>query len=40
MDVTENGLNIDIYREGENIDSHELTPPLPANEALNFAEEH
>ena len=39
-DVTEEGLHIDIYRDGEKIDSHELTPPLPANDALNAAEEH
>ena len=39
-DVTEEGLHIDIYRDGEKIDSHELTPPLPANHALNAAEEH
>jgi hypothetical protein len=39
-DVTEDGLHIDIYRDGEKIDSHELTPPLPANDALSAAEEH
>ena len=39
-DVTEEGLHIDIYRDGEKIDSHELTPPLPPNDALNAAEEH
>ena len=39
-DATEDGLHIDIYRDGEKIDSHELTPPLPANDALNAAEEH
>jgi len=39
-DVTEEGLHIDIYRDGEKIDSHELTPPLPANDALNAAEDH
>lgn len=39
-DVTEEGLHIDVYRDGEKIESHELTPPLPANEALNVAEEH
>ena len=38
--VTEEGLHIDIYRYGEKVESHELTPPLPANEALNAAEEH
>jgi hypothetical protein len=39
-DVTEEGLHIDIYRDGEKYDSHELTPPLPASEALEAAEEH
>jgi hypothetical protein len=39
-DVTEEGLHIDVYRDGEKYDSHELTPPLPANEALEAAEEH
>ena len=38
--VTEDGLHIDIYRDGEKINSHELTPPLPANDALSAAEEH
>ena len=39
-DVTEEGLHIDIYRDGEKTDSHELTPPLPANEAVDAAEDH
>lgn len=39
-DVAEDGLHIDIYRDGEKIASHELPPPLPANEALEVAEEH
>lgn len=39
-DVTEEGLHIDVYREGEKIDSHELTPPMPANDGLERAEEH
>jgi len=39
-DVEEDGLHIDNYRDGEKIDSHELTPPLPAAEALEAAEEH
>lgn len=39
-DVTEDGLHIDVYRDGEKADSHELTPPLPAGEALDRAEEH
>lgn len=39
-DVTEEGLHIDVYRNDEKIDSHELTPPLQANDALERAEEH
>ena len=39
-DVTVDGLHIDVYREGDKITSNELTPPLPANEALDRAEEH
>lgn len=39
-DVTEEGLHIDVYRDGEKVDSHELTPPLPANAALDVAEDH
>lgn len=39
-DVTEEGLHIDVYRDGEKVDSHELTPPLPANQGLNAAEDH
>lgn len=39
-DVTEDGLHIDIYRDGKKVDSHELTPPLSANDALERAEDH
>ena len=39
-DVTEEGLHIDVYLDGEKADTHELTPPLPANEALRVAEDH
>ncbi|WP_254538937.1 DUF7718 family protein [Halomarina litorea] len=39
-DVTEEGLHIDVYRDGAKVDSHELTPPMPANAALNAAEAH
>lgn len=39
-DVTEDGLHIDIYRDGEKIDGNELTPPLRANTTLDLAEEH
>ena len=39
-DVTEDGLHIDIYCDVGKIESHELTPPLPSNVALNRAEGH
>ena len=39
-DVTEEGLHIDVYRDGEKVDSHELTPPMEANDALEHAEDH
>ncbi|WP_425504789.1 DUF7718 family protein [Salinigranum marinum] len=39
-DVTEEGLHINVYRDGEKTDSHEVTPPLPANQTLNAAEDH
>lgn len=39
-DVTEDGLHIDVYRGGEKVASHELTPPIPAGAALDTAEEH
>lgn len=39
-DVTEEGLHIDVFRENEKVESHELTPPIEANAALNTAEEH
>ena len=38
QDVTEEGLHIDIYRDGEKVDSHELTPPLPVTQALDAAD--
>jgi hypothetical protein len=39
-DVTEEGLHMDIYREGKKIRTEDVFPPLPANTALNFADEH
>lgn len=39
-DVTEEGLHIDIYRDGKKYRTHELTPPLSAAEALEHAEDH
>lgn len=39
-DVTTEGLHMDIYRHGEKIDTENVSPPLPPNQALNRAEEH
>jgi hypothetical protein len=39
-DVTEEGLHIDVYRDGEKYRTHELTPPMPAADALGAAEDH
>jgi len=39
-DVTEEGLHIDIYRNGEKHATEYVTPPLPADEALARAEDH
>lgn len=39
-DVTEKGIHIDVYRDGEEIDTQDLTGPMPANDALRTVEEH
>jgi hypothetical protein len=39
-DVTEEGLHIDIYRDGEKGEQEYLAPPMPAGVALDFAEGH
>ncbi|MFB6353088.1 MAG: hypothetical protein ABEJ92_03290 [Halobacteriales archaeon] len=39
-DVTEEGLHVDIYRDGEKIETERLTGPMPADVAFNTAEEH
>ena len=39
-DVTEDGLHVDVYRDGERVMRHWVSPPLPANQALEDAEEH
>ena len=39
-DVTEDGIHIDIYRDGKKVDTQQLTGPLPANAALGTVEEH
>lgn len=39
-DVTDDGVHMDVYRDGEKIRVEEIFPPMPASEALSFAEEH
>jgi len=39
-DVTDEGLHIDVYRDGENYRTEYVAPPLPAGVALDFAEDH
>ena len=38
-DVTEEGLHRDIYRDDEKCRSEEVSPPIPASEAFDHAEE-
>lgn len=38
-DVTEAGLHRDVYRNGEKDRTDEISPPIPANEAFDHAEE-
>jgi hypothetical protein len=38
-DVTDDGLHRDVYREGEKHRTEEVSPPIPANEAFDHAEE-
>jgi len=38
-DITEEGLHRDIYRDGEKIRSEDVSPPIPANEGFDAAEE-
>lgn len=39
-DVTEAGLHIDIYRDGEKEATEYISPPQPAAIALDRAEDH
>ncbi|GAB7010213.1 DUF7718 family protein [Halorubrum trueperi] len=38
-DITEEGLHRDVYREGKKIRSEDVSPPIPANEGFDAAEE-
>jgi len=37
--ITEEGLHRDVYRDGEKIRSEDVSPPIPANEGFDAAEE-
>ena len=39
-DVTEEGLHIDVYRDGEQHRTEYVAPPIPAGVALDRAEDH
>jgi len=39
-DVTEDGVHIDIYGDGEKVDTNELTPPVTVKKALDIVEDH
>ena len=39
-DVTEDGLHIDVYRDGEQYRREYVAPPMPAGLALDRAEDH
>lgn len=39
-DVTNEGVHLDVYRDGEKYRSEEVFPPMPADDACTFAEEH
>lgn len=39
-DVTDEGLHVDVYRDGEKYRTEYVAPPMPAGVALDFAEDH
>lgn len=39
-DVTDEGLHLDVFRDGEKVDTDQLTGPLPADVGFTLAEEH
>lgn len=39
-DVTEDGLHIDVYRDGAKVATEFVAPPQPPGVALDFAEDH
>lgn len=39
-DVSEDGLHVDVYRDGEKYRTEYVAPPMPAKRALDRAEDH
>ena len=39
-DTAEEGVHVDLYRDGRKIEARQIGPPMSANAALNRAEEH
>lgn len=39
-DVTDEGVHMDVYRDGVKIRTEQVAGPMPAGEALDFAEDH
>lgn len=39
-DVTEDGVHMDVYRDGEKVHTDVITPPLPVDVGLEKAEDH
>jgi hypothetical protein len=39
-DVSVEGVHMDVYREGAQLRTEEIFPPMPAGQALTFAEDH
>lgn len=39
-DVTEGGVHLDVYRDGEKLRSEEIFPPMRPSEAFTYAEDH
>jgi hypothetical protein len=37
-DVTVEGVHRDVYRDGEKVDAKTVTGPIPASDALNYAQ--
>ena len=38
-DITEEGLHRDVFRDGEKVETVQVTGPIPANKGFNYAED-